>query len=131
MVVPLTLVSSFGLITVYETVRNVFLRYKAIGVLFSVFVVFVSIGSLIYFFDSYFIHLPIHNAKYWNYGYKEVIEKILPIQNNYKVIYFQQSYDQPYIYYLFYSKYDPAKYQKQANLSYYLGPDVGLVEKVG
>jgi hypothetical protein len=130
MVIPLTLISSFGLITVYEAAKNLFLRHKAVGCYFSVFVVFGFIGSLVYFFDSYFIHLPIHNAKNWNYGYKEVVEKIVSIQNNYKVIYFQQSYDQPYIYFLFYTKYDPEKYQNQASLSYYLGPDVGLVERL-
>jgi len=86
------------------------------------------LGSILYYLDSYFIHLPVHNAKYWNYGYKKVIETILPIQDNYEKIYFQQSYDQPYMYYLFYSRYDPVKYQKQAKLSNFLGPDVGLVE---
>jgi len=138
MVIPLAIVSAYGALTLINYFKkfrftdyglskskHVFLRYLLFTVYCSLFTV-----SFLYFLDSYFIHLPIHNAKHWSYGYKQVIEDLLPIQNNYKTVYFQQSYDQPYIYYLFYSKYDPAKYQKNAILSYYLGPDVGLVEKL-
>lgn len=127
MVIPLTLISAYGFASLLEFVKGVNkrLRFIVFGLIIILF-----ITSLIYFLDSYFIHLPIHNAKYWSYGYKQVVQKMLPIQDNYKTVYFQQSYDQPYIYYLFYSKYDPSVYQKQANLSYYLGPDVGLVEKL-
>lgn len=130
MVIPLTIISAFGVIGTiklfnYLLHRSVFWRNTLYVILYTLFAC-----SFLYFLDSYFIHLPKHNAKYWSYGYKQVVEDLLPIQNNYKTVYFQQSYDQPYIYYLFYSKYDPAKYQKQADLSYHLGPDVGLVEKM-
>jgi len=121
MIIPLTIISAFGLSYLLSVVKKP-IYYMPYTIFFFC--------SLIYFLDSYFIHLPMHNAKYWSYGYKQVVEDLLPIQNNYKTVYFQQSYDQPYIYYLFYSKYDPAKYQKNAELSFYLGPDVGLVEKL-
>ncbi len=129
MVIPLTIISAFGAVKTiklfnYLSHRSVFWRNTLYVILYTLFTC-----SFLYFLDSYFIHLPVHSAKYWNYGYKQVIEILLPIQGNYKTIYFQQGYDQPYIYYLFYSKYDPEKYQNQAELSYYLGPDVGLVEK--
>lgn len=130
MIIPLVLISSFGVITLYNILIKLIDKNRLLGITNYFIAILATIFSLIYFFDSYFIHLPIHNAKYWSYGYKQVISTLLPIQNNYKTIYFQQSYDQPYIYYLFYSKYDPSKYQKQAKLSYYLGPDVGLVEKL-
>jgi hypothetical protein len=81
--------------------------------------------------DAYYIHLPSHNSKYWEYGQKQIVETILPLQDKYEEINIQQSFAQPYIYYLFYSKYDPVKYQKQANLveSEYKF-DVGYVEQV-
>jgi hypothetical protein len=95
-------------------------------ILISVFYV----ASFIYFLDAYFVHLPKHDSKYWFYGYKQVVEKITPIQNNYDEIIFQQSYAQPYIYFLFYQKYDPAKYQAQAKLTESKVGDVGLVESL-
>ena len=83
--------------------------------------------SMTYFLDAFFIHIPTHNAKYWFWGYKQVVTEVSSIQDNYNKIIIEQSYDQPYIYFLFYEKYDPAKYQKQARLTDG-GVDVGLVE---
>jgi hypothetical protein len=128
MVIPLTIISSFGIVQLIKLTKSV--RFKNLYTISYILYTFIFIGSLVYFLESYFFHLPIHNARYWNYGYKQVIQTITPIQKNYNRIIFQQSYDQPYIYFLFYQKYDPKKYQSQATLSYYLGPDVGLVERL-
>lgn len=88
--------------------------------------------GFVYFLDAYFVHVPKHNSKLWEYGYKQIIETITPIQQNYKSIKVQQSFAQPYIYFLFYQKYDPAEYQKQVSYvdSEYKG-DVGYIEKLG
>jgi hypothetical protein len=128
MVIPLVLISSYGLVFVVDKVRN----FKSGFLHFSGYLLLsiISVSSLIYFLDSYFIHLPIHDAKYWSYGYKQVVEKVTPIQGNYQKILFQQSYDQPYIFFLFFQKYDPSKYQKQAKLLENKYGDVGLVERL-
>lgn len=91
---------------------------------------FALVLSLIYFLDAYFIHMPVHNAKYWEYGYKQIVEAVAPIQNNYKQIKIQQSYSQPYIYFLFYQKYDPSAYQQKAKLKESEYGDVGQVEQL-
>lgn len=127
MVIPLTLVSSVGLfsaIDVFKRIKNPFIHYSS----FFILIATIS-GAMFYFLDSYFVHLPIHNAKYWFYGYKEAVEQIVQIQDKYKDVVFQQSYDQPYIYFLFYGKYDPARYQRQASLESG-GIDVGLVNNL-
>lgn len=119
LVIPLALLSTFGL---YALVRN----YKKI-VAISAFAYFVS---YIYFLDAYFVHLPKHNSEYWDYGYKQAVEAVTSVQSNYKVIKFEQSYNQPYIYFLFFQKYDPSKYQRQAYLTENKYGDVGLVGKL-
>ena len=89
------------------------------------------LASFIYFLDYYFVHLPKHDSQLWSYGYKQIVETITPIQNQYKEIRVQQSFAQPYIFFLFFQKYDPKKYQEQAKLveSEYKG-DVGYVTKL-
>lgn len=127
MVIPLTIISAIGLeeiLRFIKMVKNSLLHYSYFMLLIATI-----LGAMIYFLDSYFVHLPIHNAKYWFYGYKQAVTAITPIQNDYKYVIFQQSYDQPYIYFLFYQKYDPSKYQKQAKLTEG-GVDVGLVERL-
>lgn len=129
MVIPLTLISTFGVIGIIKLLNYLTIKSRVMAYSFFSFFVFMFLCSFIYFLDSYFVHLPVHNAKYWFYGYKQTVLEVSKIQNNYQKVLFQQSYDQPYIYFLFYQKYDPKKYQLQANLTSG-GLDVGLVEKL-
>ncbi len=126
MAIPLIIVLAFGLNQILETIsRN---EFKTILCLGSGTIYLVG---LLYFFDSYFIHLSKHDSQLWEYGYKQVVEEVSKIQQNYKTIKIQQSFAQPYIYFLFYEKYDPAKYQKNAKLTVADSAlDVGYVTQI-
>lgn len=67
--------------------------------------------SIIMFLHQLFIHQPTHQPYYRGYAYKEFVGKILSLQNKYKLIIFTKSQSSPYIYYLFYSHYNPLVYQ--------------------
>jgi len=123
MLIPLVITLSLG----FEYLINIKIKPKKI-----VLLIFggLYLLSYLYFLDAYFVHLPVHDSKYWEYGYKQIVEVVTPIQNQYKTIKVQQSYAQPYIYFLFYQKYDPAKYQKQAILKESEYGDVGQVERL-
>ena len=126
LIIPLVSISAFGLVFLFERIRRMPVRLIRVSGYFLFSVVF--LGNLTYYFDAYFIHLPRHDSKLWEYGYKQIVETITPIQSNYKTIKVQQSFAQPYIYFLFFQKYDPAKYQANSKLveSEYKG-DVGYV----
>ena len=124
MAVSLIIIVALGVIQFFEFVR----RFKFKRLVYVVFCI-LYFGNIIYFLDSYFVHQPTHNAKYWFYGYEQVVQQIWPARENYTKIVFQQSYSQPYMYFLFYAKYDPSTFQKQANLVL-TGPDVGLVKSL-
>lgn len=111
MVIPLIVVLSFGLNQILKTMNKNKFRmflYAGGGIIYLI--------GLLYFFDSYFVHLSKHDSQLWEYGYKQIVQIVTPIQQNYKTIKVQQSFAQPYIYFLFYQKYDPAKYQRNAKL---------------
>ncbi len=106
MLVPLVLIEALGfssIVTKISVKRSVLFIGGAIYLIFFV-----------YYLDAYFVHLPKLNSQYWEYGFKQAVQTISPIQNQYKTIIFQQSYSQPYIYFLFYEKYDPKTYQSQS-----------------
>ena len=129
MVIPLTFVSSLGLMILIKFIKRVpgtIIRNSYFTILVLAF-----IGSLVYYFDSYYVHLSKHTSRFWSYGNKQIVETVTPIQGNYDKVKVQQSFAQPYIYFLFYQKYDPVEYQKQAKLteSQYKG-DVGYVERL-
>jgi 4-amino-4-deoxy-L-arabinose transferase-like glycosyltransferase len=129
MLIPIVFLIALG----FNTIVVLLNKYKSKVFKYGAYFVFIIIygASYLYFLDAYFIHLSKHDSKLWEYGYKQIVETITPIQNNYKEIKVQQSYAQPYIYFLFYQKYDPAKYQEQAKLKESATGDVGQVEKLG
>jgi 4-amino-4-deoxy-L-arabinose transferase-like glycosyltransferase len=129
MVVPLTTISGVGFVYLVKNINVInmkLLKNALLGLL-----LFIFSASFIYYLDSYFVHLPKHDSKFWSYGYKQIVETVTPIQDQYKKVKVQQSFAQPYIYFLFYQKYPPQKYQQQAKLvdSEYKY-DVGYVEKL-
>ncbi len=93
--------------------------------------------SLIYLFfcfyswDFYYNHYPKRAMaiRSWQCGNREMAKIVKENYNNYDQFYITKKNSQPYIFLLFYLKYPPEKYQKQANLS---PPDefgFGQVEK--
>ncbi|MDO8341143.1 MAG: glycosyltransferase family 39 protein [Candidatus Woesebacteria bacterium] len=126
MAIPLIIICTFGLNGLVTFIDKNKYKVYFYSVVFLVYLV-----SIIYFLDSYFVHVPTHNSKLWSYGYKQVVETVTPIQGNYKKIVVQQSFAQPYIFFLFFQKYDPFKYQKNTSFvnSEYIG-DVGYITKL-
>lgn len=117
MVIPLSLLVS---VSFYEIV--LYKRWIAITV------TMVWLFGFLYFADLYFIHSKVTFFKEYNEGYKVIFEKMRELNPKKAVI--TDIYGQPYIYYLFYFKYDPAKYQS-LNAFESGGIDVGKVFRVG
>jgi len=122
--IPLIIISSFGLCRILDWIKTKNLVFPYYILLTTYYLL-----PFVYFLDSYFTHYSIHNAKYLSYGYKEAVKTVLDTKDNYGRIVFQQSYAQPYIYFLFYGNWDSGRYQGQAKLSSG-GVDVGLVDRL-
>ncbi len=63
--------------------------------------------AVIFYLHQYFIHYPIESARDYGYGYKQAIEKINGLKNDYKEIRLTEKNDPPMLYYLFWSKIPP------------------------
>lgn len=102
------LVASYGAHTIlkYLSGKNYF--YKA-ALAFLVLAFFVNV---IYFLDSYFIHMNYHKARDFHYGYKQVVQ-LADKYPSYKVVMYDPT-NFPYISFLFYDKYDPLKFRQEA-----------------
>ena len=116
MVIPLTIISAVGL--------NGFINKSKTKLMIAS--IFISI-SLVYYLDAYFIHMPAKFSKHYLYGYKQVMQRINEIKSDYDEIVVKQSFDQPYIFYLFFNNVEPKNYQN--NIGYIEGVygDVGKV----
>jgi len=49
-------------------------------------------------------------SQYWQYGYKQAIAYTESVKDKYKKIVVSTELEQPYMFYLFFMKYDPVKY---------------------
>lgn len=104
------LVTAFGIYWLLTELIKKKIFQKALVVLIAgLFIINISV-----YLDRYFIHFPRNEAVNWGIGY-EVLNRLLtsPPFSSKRVIMSRPNYS-PYIYFLFYSKYDPALYQKQA-----------------
>lgn len=121
MLYPLLILSAMGLDKLVKTKKIV----VTMGLPIFVF-------AIIFYFQSYYIFTPLRTYKGpagWQCGYKELVETTQKYKNKYEKIIIDTSYQGPYIFFLFYEQYDPARYQPQANL-FQESPDV-LGEGVG
>ncbi|MBU2577632.1 glycosyltransferase family 39 protein [Patescibacteria group bacterium] len=126
MVIPLTFLAALGV--------DHFLTFASKSKYFKLpaYLLLVTCYLLLFFrfLDLYFIHDPKISSDNRLYGYKQAVQYINPLIGQKDKVVFTDIYGQPYIFYLFYSKYDPAKYQKQAFLVENPYGDVGKVERI-
>ncbi len=66
------------------------------------------------YFHLYYKHYPKEKALDWTDGYQQMVEYVSAIKDKYDKVFITNYFGQPYIFVLFYSKYDPVKYQPQS-----------------
>lgn len=72
--------------------------------------------NFIYFYHNLFTNYSKEYAREWQYGYKDSIAYIKEEEKNYDRIYIADDLGRPYIYTLFYLKYDPIQFRKEAKI---------------
>jgi len=127
MVFPLSVITAFGIYFFFQVAEKwgKFLKITVWGS-----AIFLWLFSFIFYLDQFFTHLPYAYSEDWLYGYRAAVEFVKDKVDKYDQVVFTSKYGQPYIYYLFYTQYDPKKYQKQAKLTEHPEGDVGRVEKL-
>ncbi len=79
---------------------------KPITVLYMLFVIF----GIFYYLNMYFVHQNPENSEYWQYGYKDTVALTEKLKDKYEKVVVSTRLDQSYMFFLFYTKYDPATY---------------------
>jgi 4-amino-4-deoxy-L-arabinose transferase-like glycosyltransferase len=119
--IPLIYFISVGIYFVINKYKNIFIYSLIIGA---------YLLSFIYYADLYLNHMVKKSPDDFLYGYKQSMNYLIKNQNKYNQIVMSDFYGQSYIYYLFYSKYSPQLYQKQAKLTESSTGDTGKVEQI-
>lgn len=100
MVIPMTIIISIG---VYQVIK-----FKKLLIIFIVALYVFQLSDYLY---KYHIRYPKEYPSAWEYGFKELVSYTESVKDKYPKIWVTDKYDQPYILFLFYSRYDPGKFQ--------------------
>jgi hypothetical protein len=122
-VVPFVVFTAYGAWILLEKIVNFKYLLLRVGVLTGA-TGFILYSCLLYFL-SYFIRMPIEDARDWRSEDKQTVKYIMDIQKNYNHIVFDDSAEFFYTSLLFYGKYPPSLHQQSSHYS----PN-GLVNKL-
>lgn len=110
LIIPLTFLSAIGLV---ESMHFAFKKRQVLGILFSAgTVIIIGIFSW-YFFRQYQIHFPHERSQKWAYGRQEMTEYIEKNHTTYNKVIISPDLEWPYLFMLYYTKYDPTRYLAQ------------------
>ncbi len=86
--------------------------------IFPIFILF-FIFNFLYFLNQYFVQQNFLYSESWQYGYKETINIIKPIEGKYNkvIVTNDRPLDQSYMFFLFYLKYNPKTYLMEGGTS--------------
>lgn len=100
------LLTTFGVIYCFLRLKNLW-RY-----IYTVILGCIILISFFYYTYLYFFITPPLVSREWADGYKQLALYIFVHEKQYEKVVISGHYWQPYIYFLFYKKYDPSLYQK-------------------
>lgn len=101
MSIPLAYFSGIG--AYYFLSKKNFLLPKILLLVFALY-------WLILYLHLLFVHYPLKFAADWQDGYRQMVEKIKKHQDSFEKVYVTNINQVPYIYLLFYQKYDPTRF---------------------
>ena len=110
LVIPLTLIMALGLSVFFS-------KFNKFKIITTVILIIVFSFEFTHYIESYYVHYPKRYPLAWEYGFKEMVNKVSLYESKYDKVVITDRYDQPYILVLFYKKFDPKKYQPQAQLT--------------
>ncbi|HKC04963.1 MAG TPA: glycosyltransferase family 39 protein [Patescibacteria group bacterium] len=117
MVVPLTIISAFGLV---ELIRLFNQRNFKIGKFHGLgpwLVIIAVLWCFTRYLNMYYVHMSKIYPYSSQYGLKELVAYVSQNQGKYKDVFVTNRYDQPYILFLFFMKYPPQQFQGHHTLT--------------
>lgn len=112
MIGSLQIITAFGIFQFFKLLQTRKITHK---VAYSVLGLLLLINAG-YYLNNYFYSYPKQYSQAWQYGYKQAISEVKGRYDKYPKIFFTKYYGEPHIFYLFFSKYDPALYQNNETL---------------
>jgi 4-amino-4-deoxy-L-arabinose transferase-like glycosyltransferase len=102
------IITAYGIYQLWQKLKNnkQIIQTATIGLYLS---------FVFYFMHNYIIHFPKKYASEWQYGYKQAVEYVAQIEDDYEQVVVSNDLGRAYIYFLFYQQYPPQQYWETKN----------------
>lgn len=107
--------AAVGFVTLFHYLLAMKRKYVVLGVMITLIGLFLL--NVLYYFNQYYVHTPREYGYFWQAGNKEAVEYAYLNRDKFENIIITYKYDQPYAFYLYYNKIDPAWYQSIWNFT--------------
>ncbi|MBP8591494.1 glycosyltransferase family 39 protein [Candidatus Shapirobacteria bacterium] len=94
-------------ITLIKKIKKPLLQYIILAGMTILF-----LANFVFYLHQYYLVYPKEYAHDWQYGYKEAVSYVWENREQYDKVFFTRDYGEPYIFFLFYTKYPPQAYQQ-------------------
>jgi 4-amino-4-deoxy-L-arabinose transferase-like glycosyltransferase len=111
------IITAFGFLTFVKYINNLKKKINMLKNIIVLLSIFLLIGNVFYYLRGYYLFYPKEESGEWQYGYKETVNYINVMGEDYETVYFTKYLGRPYIYVLFYNKYDPKKFREEAKVT--------------
>lgn len=101
------IITAYGFVNILGMVRRY--RYLIHTTLYAILFL-----NFLYYYHGYYTHYPKEFSGEWQYGYKNAIEFVKTIKDDFGQVNVTTLTGRPYIYYLFYTKTHPKDFRKTA-----------------
>jgi hypothetical protein len=108
------ILSALGLITTWTFLRRLHLTYR---IIISSSVVIIALFQFGEYLQLYQTHLNLESSRFWQFGYEHAVNFVNENHNKYQKIIVSNHLEQPYIFFLFYEKFNPADYLAKGGTS--------------
>jgi len=107
------IVAALGFVAVVGFVKKLKMKYVR---KFLIVVMFIIVWvQLIHFNQAYYNDMPRQYSQDWQYGYKQAIEKVEALKDNYDKIVFTDEYGRAYVYVLWYGNYSAVEFWEKGD----------------
>lgn len=103
------IVCALGVVSFLNLKKKMYLKLAVV-----VLTLAIATYNIITYLHLYYIHYPKQNAMDWQDGYAEMVKYVHENESKYEKVIISNFFAKSYIFVLFYSKYDPAKYHNQS-----------------
>jgi 4-amino-4-deoxy-L-arabinose transferase-like glycosyltransferase len=127
---PMIIAISFFIAYGISNIMDIFKNNARLFITCYLLLIIFFVSDFGYYLDLYYNHMVKLNPKQWLYGHNQAVNYIADNQNQFDRIKMTNFYGQPYIFYLFFTKYPPSQFQSQVVFEQSNQVDVGSVKKI-